>query len=81
VRTQKLMWHNIMRSTKSQKVSILHYSIYIYIYEINKHANLCSLLNSNQPSFYNFIIYIVSHLLISVFKKKKKDGNEIVKVM
>jgi hypothetical protein len=27
VRFQKLMWHNIMRSTKSQKVSVLHYSI------------------------------------------------------
>ena len=27
VRTQKLMWRNIMRSTKSQKVSILYYSI------------------------------------------------------
>ena len=27
VRTQKLMWHNIMRSTKSQKVLDLHYSI------------------------------------------------------
>ncbi len=27
VRTQKLMWRNIMRSTKSQKASILHYSI------------------------------------------------------
>ena len=27
VRTQKLMWHNIMRSTKSKKISILHYSI------------------------------------------------------
>ena len=26
VRTQKLMWRNIMRSTKSQKASILHYS-------------------------------------------------------
>jgi hypothetical protein len=26
VRTQKLMWRNIMRSTKNQKVSILHYS-------------------------------------------------------
>ena len=33
VRTQKLMWHNIMRSTKSQKVSILHYSIdYYYLF-------------------------------------------------
>ena len=26
-RTQKLMWHNIMRLTKSQKISVLHYSI------------------------------------------------------
>ena len=26
-RTQKLMWRNIIRSTKSQKVSVLHYSI------------------------------------------------------
>ena len=25
--TQKLMWRNIMRSTKNKKVSILHYSI------------------------------------------------------
>ena len=32
VRFQKLMWHNIMRSTKSKKVSVLHYSIDIYIY-------------------------------------------------
>ncbi len=27
VRTQKLMWYNIMRSTKNKKVSVLHYSI------------------------------------------------------
>ena len=27
VRTQKLMWRNIMKSTKSQKASVLHYSI------------------------------------------------------
>ena len=27
VRTQKLMWRNIMRSTKNQKASILYYSI------------------------------------------------------
>ena len=27
VRTQKLMWRNIMRSTKSQKALVLHYSI------------------------------------------------------
>jgi hypothetical protein len=26
VRFQKLMWRNMMRSTKSQKVSVLHYS-------------------------------------------------------
>ena len=27
VRTQKLMWRNIMKSTKSPKVSVLHYNI------------------------------------------------------
>ena len=27
VRFQKLMWHNMMRSTKNKKTSILHYSI------------------------------------------------------
>ena len=30
VRTQKFLWHNIMRSTKSQKTSVLYNSIYIY---------------------------------------------------
>ncbi len=27
MRFQKLMWHNMMRSTKNQKVLVLHYSI------------------------------------------------------
>jgi hypothetical protein len=27
MRTQKLMWRNIMKSTKSQKASVLHYCI------------------------------------------------------
>ena len=31
-RTQKLMWQNIMRLTKSQKNSVLHYSIDIIIF-------------------------------------------------
>ena len=35
MRTQKLMWHNIMRSTKSQKVSVLHYSIDVWMRTIN----------------------------------------------
>ena len=35
VRTQKLMWRNIMRSSKSQKVLTLHYSIDIYIILMN----------------------------------------------
>ena len=32
MRFQKLMWCNMMKSTKSKKASILHYSIDIYIY-------------------------------------------------
>ena len=31
VRFQKLMWRNMMRSTKSKKVSVLHYSIDLLI--------------------------------------------------
>ena len=32
VRIQKLMWRNVMSSTNSQKVYVLHYSIDIDIY-------------------------------------------------
>jgi hypothetical protein len=27
VRFQKFMWHNMMRSTKNKKASVLHYSL------------------------------------------------------
>jgi hypothetical protein len=38
VRFQKLMWRNMMRLTKSQKASVLHYSIDMMIIIItNKH--------------------------------------------
>ena len=40
VRTQKLMWRNIIRSTKSQKVLILHYSINV---GLDSHFNTMSL--------------------------------------
>ena len=36
VRTQKLMWRNIMRSTKSQKASVLHYNNIDIDYSIYK---------------------------------------------
>ena len=32
MRFQKLMWRNMMRSIKNQKILVLHYSIDIYIY-------------------------------------------------
>ncbi len=38
IRFQKLMWHNIMRLTKSQKVLILHYGIDRYVSIINVNA-------------------------------------------
>ena len=50
VKTQKLMWRNIMKSTKSQKVSVLHYSIDIEL--IN--CNIVSLKIKN----FNYFIYI-----------------------
>ena len=36
VRIQKLMWRNIMKLTKSQKASVLHYSIDILEYKTKK---------------------------------------------
>ena len=35
VRFQKLMWRNMMRSSKSKKVSVLHYSINYIVVLIN----------------------------------------------
>ena len=37
VKFQKLMWRNMMKSTKSKKTSVLHYSIDFpfYLYDIN----------------------------------------------
>jgi hypothetical protein len=37
LRTQKLMWRNIMKSIKSQKISVLYYSIDIYIGDAKRH--------------------------------------------
>jgi hypothetical protein len=39
VRFQKLMWRNMMRSTKSKKVSVLHYSIDLY--KIVEQCGIC----------------------------------------
>ena len=36
VRFQKLMWRNMMRSTKSQKVSVLHYNIDIIFHFLDQ---------------------------------------------
>ena len=44
VRTQKLMWRNIIRSTKSHKASALHYSINI---DIDIDYTLPRILNMN----------------------------------
>ena len=44
VRTQKLMWRNIIRSTKSHKASVLHYSINI---DIDINYTLPRILNMN----------------------------------
>ena len=46
VRFQKLMWCNMMRSTKSQKASILHYSIdydclYVYLARQQRKIKSC----------------------------------------
>ena len=37
VRFQKLIWHNMMRSTKSQKASVLNYNIDRYRYRFREY--------------------------------------------
>jgi hypothetical protein len=49
VRFQRLMRRNMMRSTKSQKVSILYYSIDIYIY---MRARVCALEKYREGYFF-----------------------------
>ncbi len=46
IRTQKFMWRNIMRPTKSQKVSVLYYSIDVRGSKVDFSQNLltCHLL-------------------------------------
>jgi hypothetical protein len=69
VRTQKLMWRNIMRSTKNKKVSVLHYSINFFkitstiIYFSNQSPNNNKITLKNIKviklftSLYNFTVY------------------------
>jgi hypothetical protein len=44
MRFQKLMWCNMMRSTKSQKVTVLHYSIDYKILSMFRELGLRALL-------------------------------------
>ncbi len=67
MRTQKLMWRNIMRSTKNKKVSILHYNI-----DIN------SLFS---PLFYpNFqeLIYLLNGLFFLFFSPFQLNASIII---
>ena len=41
VRFQKFMWRNMMRSTKNQKASVLHYSIDISFETLPKTQYAC----------------------------------------
>ena len=53
VRTQKLMWRNIMRPTKSQKASVLHYIINL----LHWNKLFYSICNNNHKSLLNPIVY------------------------
>jgi hypothetical protein len=75
VRFQKLMWRNMMMSTKSQKVSILYYSI-------DNVVCACVFLSSTQNlnvdvtkqasysllSFQNFVTFLKVQSLTCYFK-------------
>ena len=62
-RTQKLMWHNIMRSTKSQKTSILHYSIDFAREQVMKKKKLVTVY-ALKATF--MVIYSNSFLMQSI---------------
>jgi len=64
MRHQKLMWHDNMRLTKSQRISILY--IYISFLLRNKHAHRKWIDTKTQESLtYNMIFFLNQ-------KKKKK---------
>ena len=58
MRFQKLMWRNMMRSTKSQKVSILHYNIDLY--KIVEQCRICEV-------FYLIFILNVGPFYMGIF--------------
>ena len=73
VRTQKLMWHNIMSSTKGQKVSVLYYSIDSnVVYSVSAPISVWSLewnisvpINTSVPfRVYRKYIYIYNTFLL-----------------
>ena len=82
VRTQKLMWHNIMSSTKGQKVSVLYYSIDSnVVYSVSAPISVWSLewnisvpINTSVPFrvyrkyiYIYILIYSSIHLFIKIY--------------
>ncbi len=59
MRFQKLMWRNMMKSTKSKKVSVLHYSIDIYIYIYNSLKNTYFVSTLQLLSSKVFLIFLI----------------------
>ena len=57
VRTQKVMWRNIMKSTKSQKASVLHYSIDIDI-NMNTTTKISKALMAKFPKKKKTFFYV-----------------------
>ena len=53
-RIQKLMWSNIMSSTKSQKTSVLHYSIDI---DIDSFILPHVVHNTNTSSIHRYVLH------------------------
>ena len=47
MRFQKLMWRNMMRSTKSKKTSVLHYNIEVEVINVLLTITLRALVRPN----------------------------------
>ena len=67
MRTQKLMWFNIMKSTKSKKVSVLHYNNnnnnnnnYYYYYYYYYYCGVTKVLHL-KFGFIGFTVFLNGH--------------------
>ena len=77
VRFQKLMWRNIMKSTKSQKTSVLHYNIDWIIFNLCQKKNYI-ILNFNYLMINTFLVIFLNQKVGSILNPIRKVSLSIL---